>query len=189
MRCRRGNALIDRLAGGKDRFARSLFGDYLGKGRLPQGKTQPRQEMQVCADRRADNRKERVYRLAVQGPEFDRLFEKAERDHGPQDVHDDRVADVRHGDAVAQRRRAQRLARQQHLEQELAVDLLGQRHDLDQRLEHGKLVGAAEAIVDAARLEGFGQARRPGRRCRARQRCRPRRSAVARSPIPAIPPD
>ena len=37
------------------------------------------------------------------------------------------------------------------------VNLLGQGHDLDQRLEHGKLVGSAEPIVDAARLEGFRQ--------------------------------
>ena len=84
-------------------------------------------------------------------------FEKAERDHRPQDVHHDRIADVRHGDAVAQRRGTERLPCQQHLEQELAVNLLGQGHDLDQRLEHGKLVRAAEPIVDAACFEGFRQ--------------------------------
>ena len=48
--------------------------------------------------------------------------------------------------------------RQQHLEQKLAVDLLGQGHDFDQRLQHRELVGAAEPVVDAARLKGFGQA-------------------------------
>ncbi len=109
------------------------------------------------ADRGTDNREQRVDRLTVERPELDRLFEEAERDHRPQDVHHDRIADVRHGDAVAQSRGTERLPRQQHLEQELAVNLLGQGHDLDQRLEHGKLVRPAEPIVDAACLEGFRQ--------------------------------
>ena len=94
-------------------------------------------------DRGTDNRKQRVDRLAIERPELNRLFEEAERNHRPQDVHHDRIADVRHRDAVAQGRGAERLPRQQHLEQELTVNLLGQGHDLDQRLEHGRLVRSA----------------------------------------------
>jgi len=77
--------------------------------------------MKVSPDRGADNREQCVDRLAVERPELNRLFEEAERNHGPQDVHHDRVANVRHRNPVTQGRRAKRFPRQKHLEQELTV--------------------------------------------------------------------
>ena len=84
--------------------------DYRDKSRLPQRKPKPGQQVKVRPNRRADNRKQRVDRLAIQRPELNRLFEEAERHHGPNDVHHNRIADVRHRNAVAQGRRAERLA-------------------------------------------------------------------------------
>ena len=63
---------IDGLAGGENPLARAVPGNRLDEGRLPQRKAQPSQEMKVRADRGTDDRKQRVDRLAVERPELDR---------------------------------------------------------------------------------------------------------------------
>ena len=88
---------------------------------------EPREQPQVRAHRRTDQREQRMDRLAVERIEVDRLLEKAERDHRARDVQHDGVAHVRNRDAVADAGRLEALPRQQHAQQELPIDLLRQR--------------------------------------------------------------
>ena len=75
------------------------------------------------------------------------------------DVKNDRVPHVGDRYAVADRRRAEILARQQGTEQEILIYVIGQVHDVDDRLEYALLVGTRDAVVDAARIERLGKRR------------------------------
>ena len=52
-------------------------------------------------------------------------------------------------DSLAYGGRTERLARQQYLQQEFAIDLLRQWHDVDHRVKDLGLIAAADAIVDS----------------------------------------
>ena len=127
------------------------------EGRLAQGEAEPREKVQVGTDRRTDQREERPHRLAVQRAEVDGLLQEAERHHRPGNVHDDGVAHVRNGNAVADAGRAQRFPREEDVQQEVAIQqlvadaaLTGSRDAALQALLVDPVVGssrAAEAIL------------------------------------------
>ena len=125
-----------------------------------QGEREPRQHLQVVPRRGADQREQELHRLAVQGAEIDRPFQETEGDHGAVDVQDDRIADVRQGDAVADGRRRRRFPHQQQPQDQLAIDALRQRQHLHQGPQGPLLAGVLDVIEDPARFQGLGQAGR-----------------------------
>ena len=66
----------------------------------------------MSGDVGTDHGKQRVDGLAVERTEVHRMAQQAERDEWGSDVKQNRVPHVRNGDAVADRRRAESLARQ-----------------------------------------------------------------------------
>jgi len=109
--------------------------------------------MQMDADRRRDHREERENRLAVQGLEINRGPEKTQRDLRLGDVQHERIARVRHGDALADAGGFHRFPRQEHFQQQLAVGIRGQMQDGHERTQGCFFVGARQLIKNTARLQ------------------------------------
>ncbi len=144
----------------EDLLAGGLRPDRRVEPRVAQGEREARQEVQVRADGRADQREQRADRLTVQGAEVDGTLEEAKRDRRARQVQDDRVAHVRDRDAVSDPRRSERLAREQHLIEELAIDVVGQLHGVDHGAKDRGLVVTADPVVDAARAQRVLERRR-----------------------------
>src|SRR5205814_1690796 len=99
---------------------------------------------------------------AVDRVELDGRSQVAERDDGLFDVEDDRVSNVRDRDAVADSRGSELLAREEDAQEELAVDLLGELQEGDDRPERLLLRRPLNAAVDAAARERVRDARQLG---------------------------
>ena len=120
-------------------FARAALDNGLAKPGLAQGKTQARQQVEMSPDCRAGQREQRMDRLAVDSTEIDGVLQEADRHHRAGNVHHYRAADMRDGDAFPHAGRAQRFARQEHLHEELPVDLFRQGHEFHNIRQHGGL--------------------------------------------------
>ena len=110
-------------------------------------------------DRGAHNREQGVDRFAVHRCELDGRRQKAERHQRLQNAHHNRVAHVRNGDAVADAGGAQRFPRENDVQQQVAIQLLRQRHATNGGGQRGVLVPAGDAVVDAPRLHRGGKRR------------------------------
>ena len=112
-------------------------------------------------DGRRHHREEDGHALPVRRAEIDRLGEEGEADERLVDVEDDRSADVRDRDAVADRGGAGRLAREEEGEKVFGPDPFGEREARD-RLAKDLLPGpAGEGVVDPARRERRGEGGEP----------------------------
>ena len=136
---------------GEDLVAGALGFEDAPEGFIPQRVTETREQVKVRPNRRADDGKEAIDGLAVDGHEVDGLFEEAQGEGGAGHVQDDGIANVRDGDALADARGGHFLSGQQDAQEELAVHLVGQMHKLYDGAQGGGLVLAADAVVDAAR--------------------------------------
>src|SRR5207249_133310 len=126
-------------------------------------KGEPREEVQVGPDRWADEGKERMDRLPIQGVEIDRLFKEAKGDGGALHVKDDGVSNVGNGDAVSDARRFEGLSSQEDLKEKFSIHYLGQPHGLDDRAQDAFAVVASHPVEDASDLKRFGEAHEGGR--------------------------
>jgi hypothetical protein len=116
--------------------------------------------MQVRLDSGADECEQHLHRLSVQRPKIHRGFQKTQRHHRLRHMQDNWIANMRDGDAVANGRGFQGLARQQHLQQKLTVHLVRQPQHVDHTAKNGRLVPAGQTIENSTHLQGVGQFRK-----------------------------
>ena len=91
--------------------------------RVAQRERELGEDPEVRGNRGAHHEEDRVHRLAIHRAEFHRLAQQAEGDERLVHVKQDRIAHVRDGDAVADGGGPHRLARVEHGQQEIAIDL------------------------------------------------------------------
>ena len=129
-----------------------------------QDKSQAGKELEVRADIVADERKEAPHWLAIQGAEIDRLIKEEQHGHGPRHGENDRIADVRHGDAVAVSCGRQSFPGQKDLQEIIPVAGGRQRDVLNHRGQNGLFVLAFQPITDSAAPQRLRQGQRRGGR-------------------------
>jgi hypothetical protein len=91
-----------------------------------------------------------VDRLPIDRVELDRMLQEPERDERRVDVQNDRVPNVRYGDAVPDSRRSHRLARLEDTQKRRAVLLGGKRKPGHELPQHVPLVPGIDVVEDAA---------------------------------------
>ena len=124
--------------------------DRMAYARIAQHERQLGHQVQMGPRGRADDREQRVHRLAVQGAVLDRPLQEAERERRPPHVQHDRVAHVRDRDPVADGRGRDGLPGEKNPEQELPVHLVRQAEQLHDLAQRALLVLAGDAIEDPA---------------------------------------